>query len=102
VVAARATWEASYQSWRATQPERAALLDRLRAGELPAGFDTAFPSYEIGSSVSTRKASGDAINSVANVMPELWGGSADLAESNNTTIEGGKSFLPSSSKVPEA
>ena len=102
VVTARSTWEASYQSWRAAQPDRAALLERLRAGELPTGFDTAFPSYDIGSSVSTRKASGEAINAVAAVMPELWGGSADLAESNNTTIEGGKSFLPSSSNVPDA
>ena len=98
----RTTWDTSYQAWRSAQPDRAALLDRLRAGELPAAFDSAFPSYAVGSSVATRKASGEAINAIAAVMPELWGGSADLAESNNTTIEGGKSFLPASSKVPDA
>lgn len=98
----RVTWDAEYESWRSTHPDRALLLDRLRAGELPTGFDSAFPSYEIGSSVSTRKASGEAINAVAKLMPELWGGSADLAESNNTTIEGGKSFLPIGSKSPDA
>ena len=101
-LSARSSWDASYETWRASAPDRAALLDRLRAGELPAGFDAAFPKYEIGTSVATRKASGEAINAVAAVMPELWGGSADLAESNNTTIEGGLSFLPAGSKCKGA
>ncbi|CAB4863997.1 MAG: transketolase [Actinobacteria bacterium] len=98
----RAAWQAGVDAWRAGQPEHAALLDRLVAGELPAGFNDAFPSYEVGSSVATRKASGEVINAVAAVMPELWGGSADLAESNNTTIEGGGSFLPEGSRLPGA
>ena len=102
VSAERAAWQGGFDAWRAGQPDRATLLDRLLAGELPAGFDTAFPSYEVGGSVATRKASGEVINAVAAVMPELWGGSADLAESNNTTIEGGGSFLPAGSTLPGA
>ena len=102
VAAERAAWQAGFEAWRAGQPDRARLLDRLLAGELPAGFDAAFPSYEVGGSVATRKASGEVINALAAVMPELWGGSADLAESNNTTIEGGGSFLPEGSALPGA
>ena len=102
VAAERAAWQARFDAWRAGQPDRARLLERLLAGELPAGFDAAFPSYEVGGSVATRKASGEVINAVAAVMPELWGGSADLAESNNTTIEGGGSFLPEGSALPGA
>ncbi len=102
VAAERATWNASYASWRANEPQRAALLDRLLAGELPAGFDAAFPAFPVGGSMATRKASGEVINALAPVMPELWGGSADLAESNNTTIEGGGSFLPAGSALPGA
>jgi transketolase len=102
VAAERAAWQAGFDAWRAGQPDRVRLLDRLLAGELPAGFDAAFPSYEVGGSVATRKASGEVINAVAAVMPELWGGSADLAESNNTTIEGGGSFLPEGSALPGA
>jgi len=98
----RQDWQDAYQLWRSREPQRAALLDRLRAGELPTGIDDSIPSFEVGGSVSTRKASGEVINAVATVMPELWGGSADLAESNNTTIEGGLSFLPASSAVPES
>jgi transketolase len=102
VAAERAAWQAGFDAWRAGQPDRVRLLDRLLAGELPAGFDAAFPNYEVGGSVATRKASGEVINAVAAVMPELWGGSADLAESNNTTIEGGGSFLPEGSALPGA
>ena len=102
VAAERAAWQAGFDAWRAGQPDRARLLERLLAGELPAGFDAAFPSYEVGGSVATRKASGEVINALAAVMPELWGGSADLAESNNTTIEGGGSFLPEGSALPGA
>ncbi|CAB4922531.1 MAG: transketolase [Actinobacteria bacterium] len=98
----RAAWQVGFDAWRAGQPERSTLLDRLVAGELPAGFDAAFPGYEVGGSVATRKASGEVINAVAAVMPELWGGSADLAESNNTTIEDGGSFLPAGSTLPGA
>jgi transketolase len=102
VAAERAAWQAGFDAWRAGQPDRVRLLDRLLAGELPAGFDAAFPNYEVGGSVATRKASGEVINALAAVMPELWGGSADLAESNNTTIEGGGSFLPEGSALPGA
>ena len=102
VAAERAAWQAGFDAWQAGQPDRVRLLDRLLAGELPAGFDAAFPSYEVGGSVATRKASGEVINALAAVMPELWGGSADLAESNNTTIEGGGSFLPEGSALPGA
>lgn len=102
VQSARQDWQNEYDAWREREPQRAVLLDRLRAGELPAGFDGSIPTFEVGGSVSTRKASGETINAIAAVMPELWGGSADLAESNNTTIEGGLSFLPASSTVPDS
>ncbi len=97
-----AAWDEQVSAWRAAQPERAALLDRLLAGELPAGFDSAFPAFEVGGAVATRSASSKAINAIAAVMPELWGGSADLAESNNTTIEGGKDFLPDGTPFADA
>lgn len=92
--AARHEWQVGFEAWRSSNPAKAELLDRLLTGELPSDFETAFPVFESGSSVSTRAASGKVINSIASVMPELWGGSADLAESNNTTIEGGGSFVP--------
>jgi len=87
-------WDASYQLWRQSHPDRAALLDRLLARELPANLSAALPVFDAGASIATRAASGKVINAIASVMPEFWGGSADLAESNNTTIEGGLSFLP--------
>ena len=102
VDAERSAWDASFAGWRTSQPDRAALLDRLLAHGLPSGLDACLPAFGPGSSVSTRKASGEAINAIAAVMPELWGGSADLAESNNTTIEGAPSFLPAGSAVPGA
>jgi len=102
VAGARAQWHATFDDWRNREPDRARLLDRLLAHELPTGFDAAIPAFDVGTSVSTRKASGEVINAIAAVMPELWGGSADLAESNNTTIEGGKSFLPTTSTAPDA
>ena len=98
----RSAWDASFAAWRSSQPERAALLDRLVAHELPAGLDEAIPVYPAGGSMATRKASGQVINAIAEVMPEFWGGSADLAESNLTTIEGAASFLPADSSMPDA
>lgn len=89
-----AEWQKSFDLWAAANPERAALLARLEAGELPEGIESALPVFEGGSSVSTRVASGKVINGLAGVMPELWGGSADLAGSNNTTIDGAASFVP--------
>ena len=90
-------WDVSYQAWRRSHPDRAALLDRLLARELPAGIADSLPVFEAGTAIATRAASGKVINAIAGVMPEFWGGSADLAESNNTTIEGGLSFLPTGS-----
>ncbi|MHB1213160.1 MAG: transketolase family protein, partial [Candidatus Nanopelagicales bacterium] len=99
---ARGPWDARLDAWRAARPDRAALLDRLLAHQLPDGLDAALPHFPPGSSLATRKASGEVINALAGVMPELWGGSADLAESNNTTIESAASFLPRSSAMPHA
>ena len=92
--AERAKWEEKLQTWRAANPERSKLLDRLVAKELPEGWTDALPSFEVGTSVSTRAASGNVLTALAPVLPELWGGSADLAGSNNTTMKGEPSFLP--------
>nr|WP_211160548.1 transketolase [Microbacterium sp. MF43] len=91
----RAAWQESFDAWAASNPERKALLDRLQARELPEGIADALPSFEAGKDVSTRAASGVVINALAAELPELWGGSADLAESNLTTIKDAKSFIPS-------
>ena len=92
-------WDSQYNAWRAAHAEKAELLDRLLAEKLPADFESAIPVFETGSSVATRVASGKVINSIAAVLPEFWGGSADLAGSNNTSIEGGQSFEPEGSPV---
>ena len=92
--AARRDWDARYEAWRAADPERAALLDRLRAGRLPEGVEAALPVWELGAQVATRNASGKVLTALADVVPELWGGSADLGGSNKTTMEGQASFLP--------
>lgn len=88
----RAAWQDSFDAWAAANPERKALLDRLEAAELPADLEA--PTFEAGKEVSTRAASGQVINALAAQLPELWGGSADLAESNLTTIKDAKSFIP--------
>jgi transketolase len=98
----RAQWDVGYQQWRAASPDAAALLDRLVARELPASWRDAMPTWEPGTSIATRVASEDVINALADVMPELWGGSADLGGSNGTTIKGGRSFLPAGSPAPDA
>nr|WP_240949061.1 transketolase [Microbacterium sp. CFH 90308] len=92
---ARAEWQTAFDAWAEANPERKALLDRLEAGELPQDVPSALPSFEAGKDVSTRAASGLVINALAAKLPELWGGSADLAESNLTTIKDAKSFIPS-------
>lgn len=92
--AEHAEWSRALTAWQAAHPEGAALLDRLEAGALPTDWTGALPSFEAGKEVSTRAASGKVINAVAGELPELWGGSCDLAESNNTTIEGAPSFIP--------
>jgi transketolase len=95
--AATAGWQPRYEAWRSANPDRAALLDRLLARELPAGWADALPSFEPDpKGMATRKASGAVLSSLAPVLPELWGGSADLAESNLTTMDGADSFIPPS------
>jgi transketolase len=89
-----AEWQQRFDAWAAANPERKALLDRLLAGELPEGIESALPVFEPGKDVSTRAASGKVINALAAQLPELWGGSADLAESNLTTITDAASFIP--------
>ncbi|TKA06692.1 transketolase [Actinacidiphila oryziradicis] len=95
-------WEREYQQWRKNNPERAALLDRLRAAELPDGWADAIPFFSPDpKGMATRKASGEVLTALAPVLPELWGGSADLAGSNNTTMEGEPSFIPSDRQTKE-
>lgn len=91
----RASWQAKFDAWAQANPDKKELYDRVQSGQAPAELEAALPSFEGGTEISTRSASGKVINAIAKVMPELWGGSADLAESNNTTIEGAKSFIPS-------
>jgi transketolase len=92
---ARAAWDEQFAAWSAANPERAALLERLAARRLPDGWAAALPSFPADQKgVATRKASGEVLNALAGVLPELWGGSADLAGSNNTTMKGEPSFIP--------
>jgi transketolase len=97
--AARAEWQDSFEAWQGANPEGAALLERVEARKLPVELDGALPVFAAGKDVSTRAASGKVLNAIGPVMPELWGGSADLAESNNTTIEGSPSFVPVSKQT---
>ncbi len=90
----RSEWQSSFDSWAAKNTEGKKLFDRVQSGKTPEGLEAALPVFESDKEVSTRAASGKVINEIAKIMPELWGGSADLAESNNTTIEGAKSFVP--------
>jgi transketolase len=92
-------WQTDFEVWAAENPERAALQARLAARRLPDGWTEALPTWpEVkdgkANAVSTRAASGNVLTALADVLPELWGGSADLAESNNTTMEGQPSFIP--------
>ena len=90
----RARWDKSLTEWRRRESDHAKLFDRLGSQILPPTLEEIAPPYRSGDVIATRQASGEAINALAEVLPELWGGSADLAESNNTTIKGAKSFLP--------
>jgi len=98
----RTNWEKSFSAWKSTHADRAVLLERLINHTLPTGWDSSLPSFSPEKEVATRKASGDTINALAKQLPELFGGSSDLAESNNTTIEDGGSFLPASSTMKGA
>ncbi|WP_129359689.1 transketolase [Rothia uropygioeca] len=92
----REEWEKSFREWQEENPQAAKLYKRLSEGGLPEDYKESFPVFEAGASLATRAASGKVINAIAETFPELWGGSADLAGSNNTTIESADSFNPSS------
>ena len=100
--ASRKEWNSRFDAWKKAHPAQAELLARLITHDLPARWDASLPTFEAGKDVSTRAASGKAVNAIAASLPEFWGGSADLAESNNTTIEGGRSFLPTTTSFPDA
>ncbi|GAA3757379.1 transketolase [Spinactinospora alkalitolerans] len=92
---ARAEWDGFLAAWRNGAGERAELFDRLSSGKLPEGWEKALPSFEASTKgMATRKASGEVLSAIAPILPELWGGSADLAGSNNTTPKGEPSFIP--------
>jgi transketolase len=99
---AKAEWDKTYQQWRGANAERAAEYDRIAAGELPTGWEEKIPVFEVGTSLATRAASGKVLQALGPILPELWGGSADLAGSNNTTIDKTSSFLPVGNPLPEA
>ena len=100
--AMRADWDKNFATWKSANPDRAALLARLVSKDLPAGWDKELPIFAPGKDVATRKASGDVIAAIAKVLPEFWGGSADLAGSNNTVISSAGSFLPATSAMANA
>ena len=89
-----AAWQKKFDEWAAANPENKALFDRMNARELPQDFDAELPVWEPGESLATRKASEATIQALAASLPEMWGGSADLAGSNNTVIKGADSFGP--------
>ena len=95
-------WQTKFEAWEKANSESAELLKRLLSKKLPLDFESSFPVFPSDKEISTRAASGKVIQSIAKTLPEFWGGSADLAESNNTTIEGGGSFLPNASKMAGA
>ncbi len=97
-----AAWQKTFESWATSNPEGKALLDRLVARELPPGWSTGLPTYPADpKGLATRKVSGEVLAALAPVLPELWGGSADLAESNNTSVKGEPSFLPEDRQTKE-
>jgi transketolase len=101
--AAHKAWDKGYAAWRRSHAELAELLDRVRAGKVPDNLDVGLPTFptDLEKGMATRAASGKVLTALADVMPELWGGSADLAESNNTTMEGQPSFIPKAKQTRE-
>lgn len=91
-----AEWQEKFDAWASANPEAKALFDRMQSRELPENFDSELPTWDAGESVATRKASEATIQALAAAVPEMWGGSADLAGSNNTVIKGAESFGPES------
>ena len=100
--ALRTQWDSAFATWKSANSDRAVLLERLVSKELPAGWDKDLPQFPAGKDVATRKASGDVIAAIAKTLPEFWGGSADLAGSNNTAITSAGSFLPANSAMENA
>ena len=94
-------WQQDFDAWAKAHPAEKSLFDRMQKGSAPNELASALPKFEPGTELSTRAASGKVLNAIAQVMPELWGGSADLAESNNTTISGAKSFVPAEHSTHE-
>lgn len=92
-------WSKRFETWKSADSDRAALLERLQRKQLPENWDAELPVFAPGKDVATRAASGEVINAIAKKLPEFWGGSADLAGSNNTSIKGGGSFLPARSTI---
>ena len=100
--AAHAEWQQAFDSWATGNPDGSALLDRMRTRTLPTGWTDVLPSFPADAKgMATRKASGEVLSALAPILPELWGGSADLAESNNTTPKGAPSFLPADRQSKE-
>ena len=100
--ALKAQWDNELATWAKSNPEKSELLKRLQSRKLPKNWEQAIPTFESGKDLATRAASGKVINAIAGVLPEFWGGSSDLAGSNNTSINGGGSFLPATSKMKDA
>lgn len=100
--AARAAWDERLAAWKKTNPQRAETFARVAKRQLPDGWEKAIPAFEGGKAMATRKASGKVLEALGEVVPELWGGSADLAESNNTTIDESSSFLPAGNPLKSA
>ncbi|MCU1623986.1 MAG: transketolase, partial [Frankiales bacterium] len=99
---AHAAWQERFDAWAPGNPESVALLERMQTRTLPVGWTEALPSFPADAKgMATRKASGEVLSALAPVLPELWGGSADLAESNNTTPKGAPSFLPQDRQTKE-
>ncbi|MET8468521.1 transketolase [Streptomyces sp. NPDC006422] len=99
---AHTAWDARTAEWRTANPDRAAEFDRVRAGRLPEGWQSKLPTFPPGTKLATRAASGKTLQALGEIVPELWGGSADLAGSNNTTIDQTSSFLPEGNPLSEA
>ena len=92
---ARAEWQQDFDNWASANPESKEFYERLVKRELTPGWEEALPSWPADEKgVATRAASGEVLTALAPKLPELWGGSADLAGSNNTTPKGEPSFLP--------
>ena len=99
--AAHAEWQPRFDDWAQANPERKALFDRMLTRTLPDGWADVLPTFPTEKPMATRAATGKVLTALAPVLPELWGGSADLAESNNTTMVGEPSFIPPERQTKE-